>query len=139
MRGTSERGFAAIELSAGVALLVLPIVLLVVSLPRWSDRQDLARVAAREAARTVGLSGWCDAAGAEQAVRRVATDAGLDPAALRLGLDCAPSAPLPRAGTVTAAVTVAMPALVVPVLGSVPAWSWTVRHREPVDPYGSRP
>jgi hypothetical protein len=139
VRRRDERGFAAIELSAGVALLVLPIVLLVVSLPRWSERQGLARAAAREAARVVGLHGWCDEPAAALAVRRVAADAHLEPTTLRLSLDCLPSVPVARGGTVTARVTVDMPAVDVPLIGAAGQWSWTAQHKEPVDRYGSRP
>ena len=134
-----EGGFAAIELSAGVAVLVLPVALLVLALPQWSARQGVARMAARDAARAVGLRGWCDVGQAELTVRRAATDAGLVADDLRVTLDCAPGASLARDGSVTARVTVGMPALDVPVLGAAPGWSWTARHREPVDPYGSRP
>jgi hypothetical protein len=128
-----------VELVAGVALLVLPVVLVVAGLPRWSERQDLARIAARDAARVVGLLGWCDRDTAQQSVRRVALGAELDPAVLRLTLDCSPDTPLVRGGEVTARVTASMPTLAVPLVGSVAAWSWTAEHREPVDPYGSRP
>jgi hypothetical protein len=134
-----ERGFAAIELSAGVALLVLPVTLLVLGLPQWSSRQGVARLAARDAARVVALAGWCDRGAARVAVDRVAADADLAPGALGLTLDCVPSAPLPRGGAVAARVTVGMPVLDVPILGRAAAWSWTAQHREPVDPYGSRP
>ena len=141
MRGARRRegGFAAIELSAGVALLVLPVVLLVVSLPRWSERQDVARGAARDAARVVGLHGWCDVAAAERTVARAAVAAGYEPSGLRLALDCVEAAPLPRGGVVTAQVAVAMPALEIPMVGTAAGWTWTARHREPIDPYGSRP
>lgn len=134
-----EQGFAALELSAGVALLLLPVVLLVVSLPRWVERQDVARVAARDAARVVGLRGWCDQGAAEQAVARIAGDAGFPFGTLQVTLDCAAAGPLPRGGRVTAQVRVAMPVLAVPTVGSVGSWTWTAGHREPIDPYGSRP
>lgn len=134
-----EGGFAAIELSAGIAVLVLPVAMLVLALPQWSARQGLARTAARDAARVVGLRGWCDLGSAEQAVRRVAVDAGLAADGLRVTLDCAAGSPMPRDGSVTARVTVDMPALAIPAVGAAPGWSWTARHREPIDPYGSRP
>jgi hypothetical protein len=137
--GDRARGFVAIELSAGMALLVLPVALLVLALPQWSDRQGLARLAARDAARVVGLRGWCDEPSAAASVARVASDAGLPASALRLTLDCSPSAPLPRGGAVTARVAVAMPVLALPGLGAAAGWEWTAAHREPVDPYGSRP
>jgi hypothetical protein len=134
-----ERGFAAIELSAGVALLVLPVALLVLSLPQWSSRQGVARLAARDAARVVALAGWCDRDAAQGAVDRIAADADLAPGALGLTLYCVAASPLPRGGAVTARVTVVMPVLDVPILGRAAAWTWTAQHREPVDPYGSRP
>lgn len=139
MTRRGERGFAAIELSAGVALLVLPVALLVLALPQWSTRQGVARLAARDAARVVALAGWCDRSAARAAVDRIAVDADLAPGALGLTLDCEPSEPLPRGGVVTARVTIAMPVLDVPILGRAAAWSWSAPHREPVDPYGSRP
>lgn len=139
MTGRAERGFAAIELSAGVALLVLPVALLVLGLPQWSERQSVARLAAREAARVVTLAGWCDGTTGRAAADRIAEAAGLTPEALRLSLDCVAPDPLPRRGVVTARVTVAMPLLDVPVVGALTAWAWSAEHREPVDPYGSRP
>lgn len=139
MTRRGERGLAAIELSAGVALLVLPVALLVLGLPRWASRQELGRLAARDAARVVALAGWCDEEAARQAVDRVGATADLDPGALSLALDCTPPALLARGAAVTARVGVAMPGLAVPGLGARAVWHWTAAHREPVDPYGSRP
>jgi hypothetical protein len=139
VRRPGQEGFAAIELSVGIALLVLPVALLVLSLPEWSSRQNLARLAARDAARVVGLRGWCDQHAGERAVDEIAGGAGLPDGSLRLALDCVPAAPLLRSGTVTARVTVEIPAVTVPLIGSVPRWAWTAVHQEPVDPYGSRP
>jgi len=134
-----ERGFAALELVAGVALLVLPVALLVLSLPDWSARQSAARFAAREAARVVSLAGVCDPDRADSLVAAVADGAGLGSGELHLALDCGAGTPLPRGGTVTARVRVVMPAVAVPAVGSVPGWSWTAAHAERVDPYLSRP
>jgi hypothetical protein len=128
-----------LELVAGVALLVLPVALVVLALPEWSSRQALARLAARDAARAATLAGWCDPAASARAVDQLARAAGLPAGALRVVLDCADGASLPRDGSVTARVTVSMPAITVPMVGAVPGWSWTAVHREPVDPYGSRP
>jgi len=134
-----EGGFAAIELSAGVALLVLPVALLVLSLPEWSSRQGLARLAARDGARAVALAGRCDPGLGDRAVAAIAAGAGLPDGTVRVSVDCTPGAPLLRGSDVTARVTVRMPAVAVPLIGSVAAWSWTAVHREPVDPYGSLP
>ena len=127
------------ELVAGVALLVLPVALLVLSLPEWSSRQGLARMAARDAARAVAITGWCDPQVGKEAVDAVGQSSGLPTGALRVVIDCTPATPLPRGGVVAARVTVEMPAVAVPLVGSVSAWTWTAAHREPVDPYGGRP
>lgn len=132
-------GFVALELVAGVAVLVLPVVMLVASLPGWFDRQSTARQAAREAARAITLAGWCDETRAERVATRVVTGANLAPRDVAVVLDCPAGGPLPRGGSVTARVRVTMPAVAVPLIGSVTGWTWTAAHVEPVDPYGSRP
>lgn len=139
MRIRGSRGSAAIELSAGVAVLVVPVALVVLSVPTWSWRQDVARLAARDVARAVTLRGVCDADLADRIASDLAAGAGVPRTALRVTLDCTASAPLGRGGTVTARATVDMPTTVVPLVGRVTAWSWTAVHREPVDPYGSQP
>jgi hypothetical protein len=136
---TGERGFAAIELAAGVALFVFPVAMLVASLPGWFDRQSVARQGARDAARAVVLAGWCRPDVASAAVTRTATGSGLDAADVEVELDCVAGAPLERDRTVSATVRIAMPALSVPLIGSVGAWRWTTAHGEPTDPYASRP
>lgn len=139
MRLGGSRGSAAIELSTGVALLVVPLALVVLSVPNWTWRQDVARLAARDAARVVSLRGVCDSELAARIAGDLAVGAGVPRTALRVTLDCTPSASLSRGGAVTARATVDMPATVVPLVGRVTAWSWTAVHRAPVDPYGSRP
>ena len=132
-------GFVALELTAGFAVLVFPVVMLVASLPGWFDRQSTARQAAREAVRAVTLVGWCDEARAARVVAQVASGAGVAPGDVALTLDCTPGGALARNGTVTARVAMAMPGVNVPLVGSIAAWTWTAGHIEPVDPYGSRP
>jgi hypothetical protein len=136
---TRERGHAAIELAAGVALLVFPVAMIVASLPGWSDRQSVARQGARDAARAVVLDGWCRPDVASAAVNRTATGRGLDAGDVEVELDCVAGAPLERDHTVVATVKIAMPALAVPLIGSVGAWRWTTAHGEPTDPYASVP
>jgi hypothetical protein len=138
-RRPRDLGFVAIELAAGVALLVFPVALLVASLPAWFDRQSLARQSAREAARAVVLAGWCRPEIASAAAARIVAGGGLDPSEVRAELDCAAGAPLDRDRVVTARVTIDMPAVAVPLIGSVGAWRWTAGHGEPTDPYASRP
>jgi hypothetical protein len=137
--GRNERGFVAIELAAGVALLVFPIAMLVATLPAWFDRQSLARQSARDAARAVVLDGVCRDDVASPAALRIARGGGVASNDVRVVLDCAPGRALARDGHVTARVTVEIPAVSVPLVGSVGTWRWTAVHSEPVDPYGSQP
>jgi hypothetical protein len=132
-----EAGFVATELAAGVALLVLPVVLLVLTFPRWSERQTTARVIAREVARRSARDAVCDRGAARDLGATMARNLGVDPAQVSVELECSDGLELAPGGDVQARVTVAMPAVQVPGLGAVGAWSWTARHREPVDRYVS--
>ena len=67
-RRSDDRGFAALELVLGVGLLLFPVTILVVSLPKWSERQTMARTAAMELAEhrirvNVVTPGWIDTPG----------------------------------------------------------------------------
>jgi hypothetical protein len=68
-------------------------------------------------------------------VEQAATNQGIDAADISLHMD----GTLDRGSTVTAAVTITMPALVLPGVTSVPTWSWTARHAERVDDFRSFP
>jgi hypothetical protein len=111
----------------------------VLTLPTWSERQTTARAIAREVGRSTTVAGRCDRAAAEALAREMAGNLGLDARDVGVTLDCAPGARLPRGGTVTARVTVQVPAVAIPGIGSVGAWSWTAAHTETVDPYRSFP
>src|SRR6266705_2065800 len=87
-------GYAAVEFVLGICLVVLPVALLVLSLPIWSERQSMAQRAAE-----------------------VARNYGLPAGALRARFDGA----LQRGATVTSRVTVPMPALAIPLVGRAAA------------------
>ena len=137
MTRRSEAGFVATELAAGVALLVLPVALLVLTFPRWSERQTTARVIAREIARRSARDGVCDRGAASALAATMARNLGVAPRDVRVDLTCAVGTGLVPGSDVEARVTVAMPAVQVPGLGAVGAWSWTASHREPVDRYAA--
>lgn len=132
-----ERGQVPIELALAMGLLIFPITILVVSLPVWIERQSAARVAAQEAAREVVLADtWTEGTNSGAAVaQRVAANHGMSPGDVSVGFQ----GRLERGVDVTAQVTVRMPALVLPGIGSVGEWSWTVSHTEQVDLYRSFP
>ncbi len=132
-----ESGFVATEFAFGVAVLVLPVALLVLTFPRWSERQVTARVVAREVARRAARDGLCDASAARAVGATMARNLGVAPRDVGVQLACADGAGLAPGSDVEARVTIAMPAVQVPGVGAVGAWTWTARHREPVDRYVS--
>jgi hypothetical protein len=135
--GSGEGGFVATELALGIGVLLLPVAVVVLTIPTWSERQTTARAIAREVARVVARAGYCDDVVAHGLADLMAANLGLDHRDLQVELDCVPGASLAPGGDVQVSVTVQMPAVHLPALGSVGAWSWTARHRQPVDLYGS--
>jgi hypothetical protein len=135
-RGGNERGYVAAELALGVGLLVFPVAMLVLTLPTWAERQSVARTIAREAARTVAVNGACDLGAARAVGATMAGNLGVRDG-VDVALDCASGQRLRRGASVTARVTVRMPAVDIPGIGAVGAWSWTAHHSEPVDQYRS--
>jgi hypothetical protein len=135
----SERGFIATELALGLGLLVFPVALLVLTLPGWSERQATARVITREVARRLAREGICDEAVARSLGVTMARNLGLPSDGFDVEVVCPGGAVLSPGADVEARVTVQMPAVEIPGIGAVGAWSWTARHREPVDRYGASP
>ena len=131
-----EGGYVSLELVLGLALLVLPIALIVLTLPTWLARQNLARLAAQQAARTAVI-----AASPEPGVTAagtVAADAGLDPAR-DLSVAWDPGSSFARGGLVTVRVTVESPAIAIPFLGTFGSFPLTATFSERVDQYRSGP
>lgn len=128
-------GFVAIEWVAAVALLLLPIVVLVATLPVWAERRNTATVAAREAVRQL-VNDWPNASvdAATETAREVAADHGVDPSELRLQVASAGAA---RASEVRVQVDVTMPAIAV---GNMHAgeWHYTAVAVRRIDDYRSR-
>jgi Flp pilus assembly protein TadG len=131
----SERGFVAIEFALSIGLLLLPVLLIVAALPSWVERQHAATVAAREAASAA--AGAYPADGRE-AGRTAATEAvanyGIPPADVDVSYDRDEQQ---RGGMISARVTIAMPAIVVPGLGTVGGFHWSVVHTRRIDDYRS--
>jgi len=129
-----ERGSAIpITLMLGVSLIVLPVMVLVLTLPTWEERTVDAQDAARDAARAlVTADDWGDGVSAANAVvsQLVAGD-GLPPGDMTVSY----SGSLDPGGTVTATVTVVIPAGNVPGLGFVGDLHYTASSTEHVDSY----
>jgi hypothetical protein len=128
-------GYAAAEFVVGVAFIVLPVTLLVLSLPLWLERQALAERAANESARRMVLApDWASGlAQGHQVVQEISADYGLPAGDLSERL----SGNLARGQTIRSEVTVRMPALAIPLVGRFGSWQWTAVHVEHVDNYRS--
>jgi hypothetical protein len=128
-------GFVAVELVLAIGLLLFPVVMLVGSLPRWSERQHAAIVAAREAARAAG-NDWPADGGVD--ARRVAAEVlasyGVAPHDAKVVV----APPPDRGALLRVTVTIRMPALTVPLVASVGSWSWTANESVRIDDYRSR-
>ena len=127
----------ATEFALGVAVLLVPVACLVLTLPTWSERKTTARAIVREVARVVASTGVCDQESARGLTEIMARNLGLARGDATIELRCRPGAPLVPGSELEAAVTVRMPAVDIPGVGPVGEWSWTARHRQPVDRYVS--
>lgn len=134
-RRRSESGFVAIEWVAAIATLLLPIVVLVASMPGWAERRHAATVAAREAARDL-VDKWPngDPAAAVIIARDVAADHGVDARDLDVRV---PSVGEARGDEVEVDVEVSMPAIGVGKM-SVGSWHYTARATRRIDDFRSR-
>jgi len=136
VRTRRERGFIAIEWVAAIAMLLLPAVVLVATLPTWAERRHAATVAAREAARDLQQQ-WPngDVAEAELVGRYVAADHGIDPSEVSVRVLAVGGSP---GDQIRVEVRVAMPAIAVPGLSRVGAWTYSAVASLRVDDYRSR-
>ncbi len=131
-----ERGFIAIEWVAAVAMLLLPAVVLVATLPTWAERRHAATVAAREAARELQQQ-WPagNADEAELVARYVAGDHGIAARDVSVRVVAVGVNP---GDQIQVEVRVRMPAIALPGVASVAAWTYTAVESLRVDDYRSR-
>jgi hypothetical protein len=131
-----DDGFVAIEWVAAVAMLLLPAVVLVATLPAWAERRHAATVAAREAARELQQH-WPagDPAAAELVARYVAADHGISAREVSVRVLAVGASP---GDQIRVEVRVSMPAIAVPGLERVGAWTYSTVASLRVDDYRSR-
>lgn len=134
-RVRGESGFIAVEWVGAVALLLLPIVVLVATMPEWAERRNAATVAAREAARVL-VDSWPngDANSAVLVAREVAADHGIEASDLDVRVASVGQA---RGDEVEVDVEVTMPAIGIDGM-SAGSWHYTARVTRRVDDYRSR-
>ncbi len=130
-----ECGFVAVEWVAALALLLLPMVVLVASMPGWAERRNAATIAAREAARVL-VNDWPngDSAAAVLAAQEVAADHGVEASDVDVRIV---SVGVARGDDVVVDVEMTMPAIGVDGM-SVGSWHYTARVARRVDDFRSR-
>lgn len=117
-----DRGSAALEFILVGVLLLVPLVYLIVTMGLIQGQSLGAEAGARHIARAVSLASGSDTAqqAADRIARAVVDEYDLDPAAVRVSMECRPAGmSCPQAGAVvvvTMRTTVALP-LIPPVLG----------------------
>lgn len=138
-----ETGFGTAGWMAGLALVVLPLVMIVLGLPRWFDRAEVATALAHDIARTVirspDIESGITAASILVNEFLAETDLVSGPKCRRSCVSFRVTGDVARGESVTATVTVEMPGFVVPPFGTVGATSWSAVHTERVDDFRSLP
>ena len=130
-----EGGHVAIEFALSIGLLLLPVVLLVAALPSWTEREHAATVAAREAASAaVGAYPGDGRADALDAVEETLANYGIPASAVETTFV---RDDIRRGGMVSVRVTIEMPAVVVPGIGTVGGFHWSAVQSRRVDDYRS--
>jgi hypothetical protein len=130
-----DAGSAAIEMPLAVGLLLLPIAMVVMLIPQWPERQTVARAAAKEAA-TLYANAPDQASGAalaQASVSQAAANHGLPGGAMTVAL----AGEWCRACSVTATVTVEIPAIDVPFAGTIGSFAYSATSTARIDDYRS--
>jgi hypothetical protein len=119
----------------GVGLIVLPVLVLVLTLPAWEQRTVDAQDAARNAARALATAGdWAEGvSAADQAAYEIVTSDGLVAGDVSILL----TGSLGPGETVTASVTVLVPVGDLPGLGFIGTLHYTASSTQHVDSYRS--
>ena len=122
-------------MTLAIGLIMLPLVMLVASVPRWVETRSMSELAAQEAARRVVLADTQpegEAAG-EAAARQIAVNHGMDGSNLTVQFE----GTLDWGEEITARVIVPMPLLSIPLIGDFAATDYVAEHAERVDDYRS--
>lgn len=131
-----DRGASGtIELLIGVGLMLFPLVMLVAAIPTWIEAKSMGELAAQEAARAMVLADTeaeGRLAGIEVA-QQVAQNHGYS------GVTVTFDGVLDWGETITASVTVPVPVLAIPGIGTFAGSNVTLSHTERVDDYRSFP
>jgi hypothetical protein len=128
-----QAGFAPLTLVLGVGLVIVPVLLLVLTIPTWLERSVDAHDAAANAVRTLATANNWQAGtlAANQTVSQLISNDGLDPGLVSVTY----AGDLNPGDTVTARVTVTIPAGVIPGIGTYGTVHYTATSTQHVDTY----
>lgn len=127
----SQHGYATVEYLLGIALLLVPLTILVLSFSSWYQSSSMTRIASREAARTYAVKK--DAALAQAAAIEIAKNYGQNIDAMTVELEGDPNVP---GSDVTALVQLKLKSIRIAALDlDGPQLTLTSRHSEPIDVY----
>lgn len=132
----NERGTASLELALGMAVLVIPAVVTVLSFSPWLEARAFVRAAAAEGARAAVLAVGDPSAAGAALIADLGAGRGFESPIIEMcgGVPCE----LERGGFVTARVSVEVPLFSTP-WGEVGGITVEGVHAEPVDAYRSLP
>lgn len=127
-----DQGSVAVELPMAVGFLLLPVAVIVMILPQWPQAKTTAESAAKEAATLYATANSPDEgiAAANLALDRAETTYGQPIQATIDGQWC-------RGCTITVTVTIDVPAIDVPFVGSTGTFSYTASSTARIDDYRS--
>lgn len=132
-----DRGSMSVPLTLvlGLGLIVIPVFLLVLTLPTWEARTVDARDASRNAVRAlVTADTWSSGvAAANEAVHEIASNNGVSDA----DISARYTGSLTRGSEVTATVTITLPDTAIPGIGTFGVSHYTASSTEEVDPFRS--
>lgn len=143
----SERGSMSLSALIGFTLFVIPSLIFVLAIPPWESRTADARDAAHNAARALALTpNWAQAeAAAAEEVAGTTGDDGVPTTdvsanytySLPSGASLGPDGTLAPGSTVTAAVTVVIPAGYIPGVGTYASVHYTATYTATIDSYAA--
>ena len=135
----TERGSGAVELVLTTALILIPMTMLLLSLPLMVAYRTMGDAAAREAVRACAnaLDPSSGQQGAERLARRILGERGLAPEAIEVTVDCR-TAWEPGA-VVSATVSFRAPLINVVGIGSLGTVTFARSYRERIESYRSWP
>ncbi|MGI9016317.1 MAG: hypothetical protein ACR2HR_04295 [Euzebya sp.] len=141
MSSRQQSGFVTAEWVIGIAVLIVPVMLLMGVLPAWAARHEAAAAAAREVTRIIALApedpGVITAA--EGSAAMILDDRGVDPGDMRMRVDVSQDGADDRDGVVRASVQISGISVSLPLLGQVDGPTLEATHSRRLNPYRSRP